>query len=287
MPNTAEDTTAKPDAAGEALRQAVLLFGTYALFRLGIGVLQLPVRTPDWLLLVANLAVALGSIGLPIAGIAALSRVGAPVWKWLLLAAAGVAVWIGLALVTPARPFFILAFSATLQDVGKILGAAGLGLALAHGIREPNILFPAGLFAAFADFVVVNFGTVKHALSSPKGQAVLKAVSAQVPAVHPKLIPLTIGPADFLFLGIFLGCAARFAMGLRRTAWVLAVVLALSLFLVPLVGAIPALAPMSIAFVATNWRRFRLTREELVGSLVVLVVAGGLFLGYFLMLGRR
>ena len=43
---------------------------------------------------------------------------------------------------------------------------------------------------------------------------------------------------------------------------------------------------MSLAFVAVNWRSFRLNREELIGSLVVLVLAGGLFLGYFLMLGR-
>ena len=43
---------------------------------------------------------------------------------------------------------------------------------------------------------------------------------------------------------------------------------------------------MSLAFVAVNWRSFRPSREELIGSLVVLVLAGGLFLGYFLMLGQ-
>lgn len=279
----AEPHTPKPAPASAAL----VWLGAYALFRFTVGVLQLPLGTPDWVLLIANILVALGSIGLPIAGILALARLGVPWWRWLGLAVLGVALWIGLAAVTPPRPGLVLALSATMQDIGKIVGSAGLGLALARGIREPNILFPAGLFAAFADFVVVNFGTVKHALSSPKGQAVVKAVSAQVPSVHPKLAPLTIGPADFLFLGLFLGCAARFAMGDRRTAWVLALVLALSLVLVPLIGPVPALAPMSLAFVAVNWRHFRLSREELVGSIVVLVVAGGLFLGYFLMLGRR
>lgn len=278
-----EQTTPSP---GDA-RPALLWLGAYAVFRFGVGVAQLPLATPGWVLLLANALVALGSIGLPIAGIAALSRLRAPAWRWLLLALVGVAVWLGLALLTPGRPSVLLALSATVQDLGKILGAAGLGLALANGIREPNILFPAAIFAAFADFVVVNFGTVKHALSNPKGQALVKAVSAQVPAVHPGLVPLTIGPADFLFLGLFLGCAARFRMGLVGTAWVLALVLALSLVLVPLIGPIPALAPMSLAFAATNWRHFRLSREELVGSIVVLIVAGALFLGYFLALGRR
>jgi len=180
----------------------------------------------------------------------------------------------------------------TLQDVGKILAAGGVGVALAAGIRDLNLLLPAGLFAAFADFVVVNFGTVKHALSpsNPKGQALVKAVSAQVPPVHPALPPLTIGPADFLFLGLFLACAHRFDMGLARNARILTAVLAVSLLVVLFVGLpVPALAPMSVAFVAANWRRFKLTREELVSTAAVLILIGGLFVAYFIFIypGKR
>jgi hypothetical protein len=115
---------------------------------------------------------------------------------------------------------------------------------------------------------------------------VVAAVSAQVPAVHPKLVPLTIGPADFLFLGIFLACAVKFDLGLRRNVFILAGVLAASLVVIQLdlLSALPALAPMSIAFVARNWRRFRLSREEIISTAVVIVLAGALFLGYFLFL---
>src|SRR5688572_31144170 len=63
---------------------------------------------------------------------------------------------------------------------------------------------------------------------------------------------------------------------LRRNAGILTAVLAVSLVLVFLVGPIPALAPMSIAFVAVNWREFKLTKEEIVSTAAVLVLAGGL-----------
>jgi hypothetical protein len=191
-----------------------------------------------------------------------------------------VALWLGLAAVGGQGGMALV--GGALQDVGKILAAVGVGLALAAGIKEPKLLLPAGAFAAFADFVVVKIGTVHQALSTSKGQALIQSVSAQVPTVHPSLRPLTIGPADFPFLGIFLACAARFEMGLRRTAWILAVVLAASLLLVPLVKAVPALAPMGIVFLAANWRHFRLTRQEIISTAVVLAVMGAPFVGYFL-----
>jgi hypothetical protein len=262
-------------------KEVAAIFGAYAAFRLLAGVIRLPEGTPGALLLAAHAVVTLAAIGLPIWGISTLARTRVPAWKWMLLAAIGVAVWIGLGLVMRATPSVLQPASFTLQDLGKILGAAGLGLALARGVPEPNILFPAGLFAAFADFVVVKYGTVSHALSSPAGRALVQSVSAQVPSVAPGISPLTIGPADFLFLGIFLGCAARFGMGMAATCWTLSLVLGLSLLLVPVIGAVPALAPMSLAFVAVNWRSFRLTRQELVGSILVLVVTGALFFAYF------
>lgn len=260
----------------------------YLLFRLCIGVVRLPAETPPTAILLASGLVALGSIGLPIAALGAFAMRRRGVGVSLLVALTGLAAWLGLAAVTPPQADLVTAACLALQDGAKVTAAGALGVALAGVIREPNILLPAGLFAAMADFIVVNFGTVKHALSSSRGQEVVKAVSAQVPSVHPSLAPLTIGPADFLFLGIFLACAARFGGGVRRTGWALAVVLGLSLALVPVIGAVPALAPMSLAFLAVNWRMFRLTRQELIGSVVAVLAAGGLFLGYFLaMYGRR
>lgn len=259
--------------------RAAAVLGAYLVFRWTLGVVRLPHATPAALLFVAACVSAAGAIGLPILGIAELVRRRISVLGALALVVAGLGLWFGTAAIGRGWGAPV---AGALQDLGKILAASGLGIALAAGIKEPNILLPAGVFAAFADFVVVNFGTVKHALSSSKGQQLVQAVSAQVPAVHARLPMLTIGPADFLFLGIFLACAARFEMGLSKTAAVLAAVLALSLILVPIIGPIPALAPMSIAFVVVNWRHFRLTRQEIVSTFAVLGVMGLLFVGYFL-----
>jgi hypothetical protein len=280
----------RPVRAGD-LWVALALF---ALFRLGLGLLRLPPATPVAVLVLAAVVTALGAIGLPvlILGRLALQVAARPrplraALGWL---GVGLGVWLSCWLPELLGvPWGARAVLEVAQDVGKILAAGGAGVALSSALREPNILVPAGIFAAFADFVVVNFGTVKHALSTPKGMAMLQAVSARVPAVHPALMPMTIGPADFLFLGILLACAARFGMGVARTGTILALVLAGSLLLVPFVRAVPALAPMSVAFLAANWRYFRLTRQELAASLVVLGVAGALFVGYFLLLfqGKR
>ena len=267
---------------GVAIQRVLLVVAAYLLFRVALAAVWLPAATPWWVLAPAAALTALGSIGLPVAGIAALVRCRPSVPAAVGLTAAGLALWLGLAAVSRGLPPLLGAASAAAGDVGKILAAAGVGIALAAGIREPNILVPAGVFAAFADLVVVHFGTVKHALSHPRGQALVAAVSAAVPSVHARLPALTIGPADFLFLGIFLACAERFGMGLRRNAWILTAVLAVSLLAVPLLGPVPALAPMSAAFVAANWRRFLLTRQELASTVVVLVLAGALFAGYFL-----
>lgn len=266
-----------------------LSMAAYLLFRWLLGIVQLPVRTPPALLILVQILVAAGAIGLPILVLVSLVRFGrsaAPIAGISLVT--GLALWLGLGAVAPNLPGVAGAGIEALRDLGKILAAGGVGIGLAALLREPNILLPAGVFAAFADFVVVSFGTVKHALSTPKGQALVQSVSAKVPSLLPALgAGVTIGPADFLFLGIFLGCAHRFEMGLARNARLLTAALAATLLLTYLIPAIPALAPMSITFVAANWRHFRLSRAELVSTGIVLAVAGGLFLAFFLAPIRR
>jgi hypothetical protein len=283
------DDAAAAAPAGDAAARVWLLLAAYLLFRWSVAVIRLPEATPGGVVGVAFVLTAAGSLGLPIAAIGALVLALRSAPPRIGVALLGLVLWIGLVLAGSRVPAALHAPAAAVMDLGKILAAAGIGAALSAGIREPNILVPAGLFAAFADFVVVNFGTVHHALQSEKGQKVVEAVSAKVPAVHRALPALTIGPADFLFLGVFLACAARFGLGLERNAWLLAAVLTASLLLVPLIGAVPALAPMSLAFVIANRRAFKMSREEWVGSAAVLIVTGGLFLAYFLFLfpGKR
>lgn len=282
----AAEGDAETSVQGDGAVRVWSALAAYALFRVALEWIRLPAGTPGGALVLASAVVALGSIGLPILVIAALAAVRPSGRVTVLTALAGLALWLAAVAGAATAGAWFAPLGATLQDVGKVLAAGGLGAALGRLIREPNILAPAGVFAAFADFVVVNFGTVHRALQTEKGQAMVAAVSASIPAIHPRLTTLTIGPADFLFLGLFLVCAARFQMGLRKNVVLLSVVLAVSLVAVQadVIKAMPALAPMSLAFVIANLRCFRLSRQEVISTFVVIVLAGGLFLGYFLFL---
>lgn len=293
-PGTGVTSVERPTDVAEPGRKAVAIqpppglrvaqaIAAYTAFRWMLGILQLPIHTPRPLLILVWILVAAGAIGLPILVLVSLTRLGRSATVAGISLASGLALWLGLGVVTANVPGIFGVGVEALRDLGKILAAGGVGIGLAALLREPNILLPAGVFAAFADFVVVSFGTVKHALSTPKGQALVQSVSAKVPSLHPALGPgVTIGPADFLFLGIFLGCAHRFDMGLARNARLLTLALGATLLLTAVIPAIPALAPMSLTFVIANWRQFRLSRAELASTGIVLAVAGALFLAFFL-----
>src|SRR4051794_4597972 len=127
----------KPDPAGvkaESGAGAVLaVLGAYVLFRWAAAVIRLPERTPAWVLGVVFVITAAASIGLPIGGIGALVRwrMRRPAIGILIVTAAGALLVLGL------QPRALQALPAAaplaggLQDLGKILAAAGVGLALA------------------------------------------------------------------------------------------------------------------------------------------------------------
>ena len=54
----------------------------------------------------------------------------------------------------------------TFGDIGLLCLGASIGAGVAMMIRDRNILLPAAVFAAFADFFMVKYGTVHHALQS-------------------------------------------------------------------------------------------------------------------------
>ena len=173
------------------------------------------------------------------------------------------------------------------SDVGLVLLAATVGVAVARLIRDKNILLPAAVFAAFADFMVVNYFTVAQAMKTPKGREVVQHVmSAELPALTSgaggRLQAMaTLGMADFLFVAFFFACVHQFRMNRRATVVALFVALTGSLVLVQFIYSLPALIPMGVAFLLANFRCFRLSRDEWVATGVVLgtvAVLGGLFI---------
>jgi hypothetical protein len=106
-------------------------------------------------------------------------------------------------------------------------------------------------------------------------------MSSKVPSLHTgSEILATVGMADFVFLALFFACVYRFDLYLKRTFVALVILLTAALFFAMRVGVIPALAPMALAFVAANFRRFKLSRAELqamvAAGAIVLVLALGL-----------
>ena len=95
---THEETDSEPKSAAPPRSSAWIwaALAAYVVFRLTIGVVRLPLGTPAPVLLLASAVVALGSIGLPIALLAALARAKVQGLRAVLLAGFGLALWFGL-----------------------------------------------------------------------------------------------------------------------------------------------------------------------------------------------
>jgi len=169
------------------------------------------------------------------------------------------------------------------------LGAIFVGAAIGRIIKHPNTLLAAAGFAAFFDMVVVTVGPVRALLEtrSPLISAVSVGAGA---AASPGswggrtvqlLSSVTIGPADVLFIAVFLSsvaCLARHPTfqlkSERSTFWWMFGFLVTAIVAVQLgVRAVPALAPMAAAM-----RYAAFTRQEKrdlgIGGAFAVVCAG-------------
>jgi hypothetical protein len=253
---------------------AVIWLAIYLALQIGASFISPPIRSPGAFIALALLSNAV-YIFLTLAVCASLAyavRRPAPAAVLLVVGAVG---WILTTFGAKQGAGLVLS---TTREVYLLIGAVGLGILLANAIRERNILLPAAVFAAFADYFMVHYGTVHVALKGgAKGQRLINAMSAHVPRLHGHLPVLTVGMADFVFLAFFFACVFRFELNFKATFAALFVLLTLSLFFVASIGPIPALAPMALGFVLVNFRRFKLSRAELqamgTAAAIVLVVA--------------
>lgn len=174
------------------------------------------------------------------------------------------------------------------------LGAIFVGAAIGRIIKHPNTLLAAAGFAAFFDMVVVTVGPVRALLEtrSPLISAVSVGAGA---AASPGswggrtvqlLSSVTIGPADVLFIAVFLSsvaCLARHPTfqlkSERSTFWWMFGFLVTAIVAVQFgVRAVPALAPMAAAILVANMRYAAFTRQEKrdlgIGGAFAVVCAG-------------
>jgi hypothetical protein len=191
-------------------------------------------------------------------------------------------------------PSLLSAICFQLSQVGLLTWCLGLGAAVACIIKDRNLLLPIAFFlAAFDVFLVLTPLGFTQAIikANPK---LLASIAYTVPKVvaqpHPTTGPLRpyafIGPADFLFLGMFFVALHRFGMRTRETLWfivpTLLAYLAVVIFLGDVhlgrlsLGALPALLPIGAVVIAVNFREWKLNQEERLSTAVIGLLAIGL-----------
>ncbi len=164
------------------------------------------------------------------------------------------------------------------MNLALIAATVLLGMLVSRVIRDPQMLLPVLIVGGLVDYWGVYYGTTQHFMKA--APQLVETVSAKVPALSFGGIPVTntIGPGDFVFLGLFFACLYRFEMNVAGTfrAFVILLFVALgvaTVFPIP----VPALVPMGIAVLAVNARRLKLSRAEtfalvyLVAALVILL----------------
>ncbi len=148
--------------------------------------------------------------------------------------------------------------------------AALFGAGVGRIIRHPNTLLAGAGFAIFFDIVVVTMGTVAQFLkNNPSIIAAVSVGAGSGPVVAglkswPVISTVTIGPADVLFLALFLSSVIMLNLSRRETvAWMFGLLTA-ALAIVEFFPAIPipALAPMGAAVLIANARHAAFTKQE-------------------------
>lgn len=137
--------------------------------------------------------------------------------------------------------------------------ASGIGLWIGQGIDEIAHLLPVAIVATVADIWSVSAGaTAKIVVSSAINFFLLR-----FPLPGYSAIPYLIGLTDFLFFAVFFQAAVRFNLGVKKN-----LLLLLSSFFIAVSAAIffatglPVLPFMAMFFVAGNYRRLTMKKEE-------------------------
>lgn len=184
---------------------------------------------------------------------------------------------------------------APLTQAGLILWTMAIGALISTLIKEKNLILPIAIFLAALDVFLVltpNGITKRIVESHPE---VLAKVGYHVPTVvsqpHAQhlMYAALIGPADFLFFGMFFVALHRFKMRSKATFYALTPTLILYLMVVLFAGSVgfgnltlaklPALLPIGVVVLIMNRKEFSLNKEELLATLMIGLIGIGL-VGY-------
>jgi hypothetical protein len=289
---TSPTSTPGPSRSG-GLTHLFIALAILIVLRIVVGVVSFPIGS----LRTMNVVVSVLFIAVPILGF---YRGGSFKWTyrtaWLMVAcgaASQLAFWAAQA---PNEPPLAQGVFSSLSQTGLLLWTFGLGAALALFLRDKNLILPMSIFLALFDIwlVFAPEGIASHAASAPSslaGQFLHNggAFIVPAPAIRPQggyAAPLAfVGPADWLFLAMFFVALYRFNMRTRATLYAMIPTLAAYLLIVLVfgnvelgpfrLGALPALLPIGTVILAVNWREFKLTKDEIYSTILILVLGIG------------
>lgn len=245
--------------------------------RIGIGF----VSVPESAILPVSLLVTAIFIALPIF---AVFRASAEAWTAKLAGAflaAGLLIHFGLLFLVPSEmlgPGLLPAVATAISQSGFFLWCVGLGALISFLLKDKNLLIPVSIFlVAFDIFLVLTpIGITQQVMKQAPG--VLPAVAYNVPMVTaqatggPARAFGYVGPADFLFMGMFFVALHRFKLRAKETAMWLVPAVLVYLLLIIVLPAVPLLVPIGLTVLIVNWREFVMTKEEKLSTGVVALI---------------
>jgi hypothetical protein len=175
-----------------------------------------------------------------------------------------------------------------------ILGwTLGIGVLLSLMVGDKNLMIPIAIFlVGFDMFLVFNPDSPTRRMLE-NVPSVSQSVLATVPAPKSSETPkegvqnlAQVGPADLLFAAAFFTLMFRFKMRAKQTlVWMVPVLIAYLLVVIyfggvqlgPLsLGMLPAMVPIGLTVLLVNWKEFKLQGQEVLGVVLVTVLAVGL-----------
>lgn len=277
------------------------LLGLLFSLRLLVGVTQVPITIAAILGLILNIFF----IVTPIIAIYIAARDHWEIGKCGAFLGIGILLHAGAALLGQRiAPGFGQTLISAIGNTGLILWCTGLGGMIACLIKDKNMILPVAIFLAGFDIFVVTYpsGPVQQILQ--KNPEAFKKVAYSVPTAvveGSKNIGLNIagyvGPADFFFLAMFFILLTKFRMKYKETLpymvgalviYLLIVLFAGNVSIGPIsLGALPALVPIGAVVLAVNRKEFQLKGDELIGTIIVSIIAVGLAIFGIMSAGKQ
>ena len=139
-------------------------------------------------------------------------------------------------------------------NLGVLMFAIGLGLAVARGLQKPNYLVLAAIVGAVTDIFSVYAGPTKHLI----GTGAFGYLSFAWPLIGAGGVQGIVGVGDFVFLALFFDGARRFKLDDRVTLWAMcgAMIVGFAFTWITQAG-VPALPFFAVALLLAHGRELK------------------------------